>query len=110
MLVCSGFVMIHTAVQLIQIFSAHGSSHGSTGIRGGTRGPRGPKKVFLWYTLEFMHIVQQSTAESALLIGELLLGLANSKEEQVPGGRFQRSHCFIVSDWIEVSLLAFRVG
>ena len=31
--------MIYIAVQLIQIFSAHGSTD-----HGGTRGPRGPKK------------------------------------------------------------------
>ena len=55
--------MIYIAVQLIQIFSAHGSSHGRAGIRGGTRGPRGPKKFFLheaWhirvYTMRKRHV------------------------------------------------------
>ena len=41
--------MIYIAVQLIQIFSAHGSSsQPRAGIRGGTRGPRGPKNHPVW--------------------------------------------------------------
>ena len=43
--------MIYIAVQLIQIFSAHGS----TGIRGGTRGPRGPKNNQNVYSVDLSY-------------------------------------------------------
>ena len=49
-LVGSGPVMIYRAIQLIQIFCAHGRTDGRTN-EANPRGPRGPKKIDMWILL-----------------------------------------------------------